>query len=71
MNQRYTIDTEEEADGRWIAEVPELAGCLVYGASRKQAAAKAVALALHILADRIENGEIQADEISRGFEIAA
>ena len=71
MNLRYTVDTEEEADGCWIAEVPELPGCLVYGASRREAASKAVALALHILADRIENGELQVDEISRGFEIVA
>jgi len=52
-----TIEAEMEEDGRWIAEVIDLPGTLVYGATRKEAVAKAQALALRVLADRIEHGE--------------
>jgi predicted RNase H-like HicB family nuclease len=48
---------EREADGRWIAEVPELPGVMVYGASQAEAMAKAEVLALRVLADRIEHAE--------------
>jgi len=51
------IETEQESDGRWIAEIPALPGVLVYGASRDEAVARAQALALRVLADRLENGE--------------
>jgi len=51
------IETEQEADGRWIAEIPALPGVLVYGASRDEAVARSKALALRVLADRVENGE--------------
>ena len=50
---RLTIETELEADGRWIGEVPELPGASAYGATELEAAAKAEALALRILADRL------------------
>ncbi|HEY7771462.1 type II toxin-antitoxin system HicB family antitoxin [Longimicrobium sp.] len=49
---------ERETDGRWIAEVPSLPGVMVYGESRAQAIAKVQALALHVIADRIENDAI-------------
>jgi predicted RNase H-like HicB family nuclease len=52
-----TFETEQEQDGRWIAEVPEIAGVLAYGATEREALANAEALALRVLADRIENGE--------------
>ena len=52
-----TIETEQETDGRWLAEVPELPGVLAYGASETEAAAKAEALALRVLADRLDHGE--------------
>ncbi len=51
------IEVEREADGRWIAEVPELPGCLAYGKDRANALAKAKALALRVLANRFEHGE--------------
>lgn len=51
------IEVEREADGRWIAEVVELPGCLAYGDSEAHALAKAKALALRVLADRMEHGE--------------
>jgi predicted RNase H-like HicB family nuclease len=53
----FTFEVERETDGRWIAEVPELPGVLSYGASREEAIAKAQALALRVLADRLEHGE--------------
>jgi predicted RNase H-like HicB family nuclease len=52
-----TIETEREADGRWIAEVPELPGVLAYGATESEAMAKAESLALRVLADRLDHGE--------------
>ena len=51
------IELEREADGRWIAEVVDLPGCLAYGKTRADALAKARALALRVLADRMEHGE--------------
>jgi len=53
----FTVDVELETDGRWIGEVPELPGVLVYGDSRDQVVAKAKALAFRVLADRLEHGE--------------
>lgn len=52
-----TVELEQEDDGRWIAEVPALPGVLVYGATRQQAVDSARALALRVLADRLEHGE--------------
>ncbi len=52
-----TIEIEREEDGRWIGEVPELPGVLAYGATKDEARNKAAALALRVIADRIEHGE--------------
>ena len=52
-----TIETEREYDGRWIAEVPEMPGALAYGATEDEAIAKVQALALRVVADRLEHGE--------------
>lgn len=54
----FNIETEREDDGRWIAEVVEIAGGMAYDSTREQAAAKAQAIALCILADRVEHGEV-------------
>jgi len=51
------IEIEREKDGRWIAEVPDLPGVMVYGKTRAQALAKVEALALRVIADRLEQGE--------------
>ncbi|MDE2165635.1 MAG: type II toxin-antitoxin system HicB family antitoxin [Alphaproteobacteria bacterium] len=51
------IETEREADGRWVGEVPALPGVLAYGQSEAEARIKATALALRVIADRIEHGE--------------
>ena len=53
----FSIEMDREGDGRWIAEVPALPGVIVYGATRDEAVARAKALALHVIADRIDHGE--------------
>jgi predicted RNase H-like HicB family nuclease len=52
-----TFETEMEDDGRWLAEVPELPGVMAYGATESEAIAKAEALALRVLAERLEQQE--------------
>jgi len=54
---RLTLESEQESDGRWLAEVPEIPGALAYGQTRDAAMAKAEALALRVLAERLEAGE--------------
>jgi predicted RNase H-like HicB family nuclease len=53
----FTIETEQEIDGRWIAEIVELPGVIKYGATRAEAIAQAEALALREMAERIEGSE--------------
>jgi len=53
----FTVEVERETAKRWIAEVTDLPGVMVYAATRKQAVSKAQVLALRVLADRIEHGE--------------
>ena len=57
MGLFFTIETEEEADGRWIAEVMEIPGALAYGSTSEDAAAKVQALALRVVAERLEHKE--------------
>jgi predicted RNase H-like HicB family nuclease len=64
------IELDREEDGRWIAEVPELPGVLVYGTTEAEARGKAMALALHVIADRLEHGE-QVPIDPRDFFLAA
>ena len=64
----FTVDVERETDGRWIGEVTELSGVMVYGATRDEAVAKAKALAFRVLADRLEHGE-EIPEIHGVFAI--
>ena len=65
-----SIETEREADGRWIAEVPQLPGVLAYGATADDAAAKAEILALRVLAERLEHGESKPVSIRISFAAA-
>lgn len=58
---KLTVDFDREADGRWIAEVEELPGVLAYGATQEDALRRVAALALHVVADRLENGEMIDD----------
>ena len=63
------IELEREDDGRWIAEVPALPGVLAYGQSREEAVTRVEALALRVLADRLEHGEA-VPELSALFHAA-
>lgn len=51
------IEYDREADGRWLADIPALPGVTVYGRTKKQATAAVQALALRLIADRLEHGE--------------
>ena len=66
----YAIEIEQETDGRWIAEVPELPGVLAYGATRDLAVRQAQALSLRVLADRLEHGEV-LPQVANVFSIVA
>lgn len=68
---KLSIEYEQEEDGRWLAEVPELPGVLVYGVSAEEAMAKAEILALRVLAERLEAGEGQPEPITISFAAAA
>ncbi len=64
------VETEREADGRWIAEVPELPGVLVYAQTREQAIRRVEALALRVIADRLDHGET-IPELRELFAVSA
>jgi predicted RNase H-like HicB family nuclease len=65
------IELEQEDDGRWIAEIDELNGVLVYGETREEAIRKVKTLALRVIADRLENGESLPQQVeSLIFEAA-
>lgn len=66
----YRIETEEELDGRWIAEVLEIPGAMCYGNTRNDAIALAEAVALRAIADRIEHGEQAVAPIQITFDAA-
>ena len=68
---RLTVELETEEDGRWIAEVLELPGTLTYGATREDALASAQALALRVLADKLEHGEAPVELMDVAFVLAA
>jgi predicted RNase H-like HicB family nuclease len=65
-----TVVLDREADGRWIAEVPELPGVQVYGQTEIDAVTKARTLCLRVLADRLENGE-PVPEMHELFSVTA
>jgi predicted RNase H-like HicB family nuclease len=60
-NMNLAIQLEQEDDGRWLAEVLELPGTMIYGQTRDEATAKVKALALRVIAERLENGESNSD----------
>jgi len=66
----FRVELEQEADGRWIAEVIGLPGVMAYGASSGDAKAKVQALALRVVADRLEHGEAGPDLLSISFAAA-
>mgnify|MGYP001614199981 CR=1 FL=1 len=55
VNRKFTIETEKEKNGRWLAEVLELPGAMAYGKTRGDARARAEALALRVIAEELEN----------------
>ena len=66
----YTVEFEREDDGRWLAEVLELPGVLAYGQSSDEAIARAQALALRVLADRLEHAEGAPEFLNISFAAA-
>lgn len=60
----FKIEFEREEDGRWIAEIPDLPGVMAYGATRGEAEAAVEALALRVIADRIESDKVAQKTIS-------
>jgi predicted RNase H-like HicB family nuclease len=66
----YSIELEREDDGRWIAEVPDLPGVLSYGNTRDEAVARVQALALRVIAERLEHDEAPAELLSVSFQAA-
>jgi predicted RNase H-like HicB family nuclease len=65
-----TIELEREADGRWLAEVPSLAGVMTYGATREEAMARVQAFALRVFAERLEHGEAAPELLNLHFQAA-
>jgi predicted RNase H-like HicB family nuclease len=63
------VETEREDDGRWLAEIPDLPGVMAYGKTREEAISRAKALALRVMADRLEHGE-EIPELKEVFAIA-
>ena len=71
MLMNLAIELEREDDGRWIAEIDELDGVLVYGNTREEAIKNVKTLALRVIADRLENGESLPQQVeSLIFEAA-
>ena len=66
----FSIELERESDGRWLAEVPDLAGVMCYGADRDEAVARVQALALRVIAERLEHREAPAEFLNVAFHAA-
>jgi predicted RNase H-like HicB family nuclease len=66
----FQIELDQETDGRWIAEVAALPGVTIYGVTRTDAVAKVQALALRVLADRLEHGEAVPELLTVTFQAA-
>lgn len=64
------IETEIEEDGRWIADIPDIPGVMVYGLTQEEAISKVKALALRILAERLKHGE-KIPYLDKLFKVAA
>lgn len=67
---QFTIETEQETDGRWIAEIPQISGVMVYANSRKDAVLRVQSLALRVLAEKLDHGE-PIPELNAVFSFAA
>lgn len=67
---RLVLEVEQEIDGRWLAEIADLPGVMAYGQTPSEAKAKAQALALRVIADRLEHGEESPDLQNISFAAA-
>jgi predicted RNase H-like HicB family nuclease len=65
------IEVEQEDDGRWLAEIPDLPGVMAYGATSSQAVARVQSLCLRVLADRVEHGESIPESVADLFAVTA
>jgi predicted RNase H-like HicB family nuclease len=70
LANQFTIELEQETDGRWIAEIPEVPGVMAYGETQQQAIAQVQALVLRVIADRLEHGEMNLGVASLTFVAA-
>ena len=70
MTANFTIETEQEEDGRWIADVVEIPGAMAYGSTSHEAIARVQALALRVLAERLEQGEVERELVDVSFQAA-
>ena len=66
----FTIEIDREEDGRWLAEVPALSGVMAYGQDRDEAVARVQALALRVIAERLEHREAPAELLNVAFHAA-
>ena len=66
----FKVEIEREDDGRWLAEVVELPGVLAYGDTEQAALSRVQALALRVIAERLEHGEAGPDLLSISFDAA-
>lgn len=64
-----SIELDREEDGRWIAEALELPGVMTYGQTREQAISNTEKLAIEVIADRIQHGELPASSLNVSFSI--
>ena len=67
---KFGIELDREDDGRWLAEVPTLSGVMCYGRTRDEAVIRVQALALRVIADRLEHGETGPALLDVSFEAA-
>lgn len=66
----FTIEIDREIDGRWLAEIPALSGVMAYGQDRDEAVARVQALALRVIAERLEHREAPAEFLNVTFQAA-
>jgi predicted RNase H-like HicB family nuclease len=66
----FLVELDREDDGRWLAEVPALPGVLAYGQTASEAKARVQALALRVVADRLEHGEADPELLTITFDAA-
>ncbi|MCI0637180.1 MAG: type II toxin-antitoxin system HicB family antitoxin [Actinobacteria bacterium] len=71
MQTCYRVEIEQEEDGRFLAEVIDLPGVIAYGETAEDALVHAQALALRVLADRLEHGEGPRGPVSVSFQTSS